>query len=212
MRVRSLTVVAPILAATLLWNGCLLKRSPHAQTYVLDPMAAAGAPTLRESPLSMVGVLKVTVPGWIDRPEVTGRAAGGEIVHDELALWGEPIGRGIQRVLVENLAALLPDRRVVAAPFAPSVVVHHRVEVTITEAARQVDGSVLVEARFAVLGAKGETIVQRRSSHRANAAVAGSGGAVIGASEALAGLSRDIADVLRALPPPPLGEKPTPAP
>lgn len=212
MRVRSLTVVAPILAATLLWSGCLLKRSPQARTYVLDPMAAADATTLRETPLSVVGVLKVTVPGWIDRSEVTGRGAGGEIVTDEFARWGEPIGRGIQRVLAENLAALLPDRRVVAAPFAPSLVVHHRVEVTITEAARQADGSVLVEARFAVLGPKGETIVQRRSSRRANTAVAGSGGAVIGASEALAGLSRDIADVLRALPPPAVEEKPTPAP
>jgi len=202
MRARCLTVLAPIMVAIVLSSGCALKRSKGSQIYVLDSIAAtdtAGA-TLREAPLSVVGVLKVTVPGWIDRPEMTRRAQGGEIVADEFARWGEPIGRGIQRVLTENLATLLPDRRVVPAPFAPSLVVHHRVDVTITEATRQADGTVLVEARFALVGPKGETLVQQRSSHRASAVAAGSGGAVTGTSEALAGLSRDIADALRALP------------
>jgi len=204
MRVKRLTALAPIVvAAAVLSSGCVLKRSKGAQIYVLDAITPAGvdAATLRETPLSVVGVLRVTVPGWIDRPEITRRAEGGEIVADEFARWGEPIGRGIQRVLTENLAALLPEHRVVAAPFAPGVAVDHRVDITITEATRQADGSVLVEARFALIGAKG-TLVQQRSSHRARAAVAGSGGAVTGANEALAGLSRDIADALRALPPP----------
>ncbi len=205
MRARCLTVLAPIMVATVLSSGCALKRSKGSQIYVLDSITAAGAgagaATLREAPLSVVGVLRVTVPGWIDRPEITRRAQGGEIVADEFARWGEPIGRGIQRVLTENLATLLPDRRVVPAPFAPSLVVHHRVDITITEATRQPDGTVLVEARFALVGPKGETLVQQRSSHRAGAAVAGSGGAVTSTSEALAGLSRDIADALRALPP-----------
>ena len=179
---------------------------------MLDAVAAPGAAAPRETPLGVVGILKVTVPGWIDRPQVTGRAASGQIVTDEFARWGEPVGRGIQRVVAENLAALLPDRRVVAAPFAPSEVVHQRVDVTITEAARQVDGSVLVEARWAVLGPKGETIVQRRSSHRARPTTIGSAGAVTGASEALAGLSRDVADALRTLPLPAGEEKPAPTP
>ena len=126
---------------------------------------------------------------------------------DEFARWGEPIGRGIQRVVAENLAALLPDRRVVAAPFAPSQTIDLRVDVGITEAARQVDGSVLVEARWAVLGPRGETLVQRRSSHRASPTAAGPAGSVAGASEALAGLSRDIADALQALPLPAREEK-----
>ena len=102
-------------------------------------------------------------------------------------------------MLSENLATLLPEHRVVAAPFAPGVAVDHRVDITITEATRQADGSVLVEARFALLGPKG-TLLQQRSSHRARASVAGSGGAVTGVNEALARLSRDIADALRSLP------------
>jgi hypothetical protein len=207
MRTRALAVLVPTLAAAALLGGCVLKQSKPAQTYVLDSLAAPGTTAPRETPLGVVGVLKVTVPGWIDRPQITGRAASGQIVTNEFARWGEPIGRGIERVVAENLAALLPDRRVVAAPFAPSQTIDQRVDLGITEAARQVDGSVLVEARWAVLGPKGETLLQRRSSHRASPTAAGPAGAVAGASEALAGLSRDIADALRALPVPAREEK-----
>lgn len=204
---RRLALLVPALAGILLLPGCL-KRSQIAETWVLDPVAARGASSPDERAVAVVGVLKVTVPGWLERPQVSARGADGLVVADEYARWGEPFARGVQRVLAENLAALLPDRRVVAAPFAPSVTVHHRVEVTLTEAARQADGSVLVEARWAVLGPRGEALLQRRSSHRA-AAAAGTASAVAGTSEALGALSRDVAEALRALPPPSPGEDAT---
>jgi uncharacterized lipoprotein YmbA len=69
----------------------------------------------------------VDVPDWLARPQVTGRAASGEVVSDELSRWGEPLARGVQRVVAENLASLLPARRVLAAPFPPRESVDQRV-------------------------------------------------------------------------------------
>jgi uncharacterized lipoprotein YmbA len=202
MRALRLPLLVPALAGLVLAFGCL-KRTKVSETYVLDPVAARGAPTPSETPEAVVGVLPVGVPGWIDRPQVTERAATGQIVANEFARWGEPIAKGVQRVLAENLAALAPTRRIVVAPFAPNQIVHYRVDVTLSEAARQPDGSVLVEARWALLGPHGATLVQRRSSHRAQPAAAGAAGAVAGVNEAIAALSREIAEALRALPLPP---------
>ena len=64
----------------------------------------------------------------------------------------------------ENLATLLPRRRVVMAPYAPSQAVSLRVDLTLVEAGRQTDGNILLEARWALLGEKGETLVQRRTA------------------------------------------------
>ncbi len=193
---------ATALLATLALAGCFGK-SRHAQTYVLDatiaPAAASGAPAAE----TVLGVQKVTVPGWLDRPQITGRGTSGQVVADEYARWGEPIAKGIQRVVAENLAALLPDRRLVTAPFAPSVPVDLRLELTIDEAARQADGAVRVAARWAVLAPGGVPLAQGRSSHDARPAAPGAAGVVSGSNEALAALSRDIADAVRALPPPP---------
>jgi uncharacterized lipoprotein YmbA len=202
MRARTLPLLAPALVGLALLGGCL-KRTQVSEIYVLEPVAARDAAAPSPTPQAVVGVLKVTVPGWIDRPQVTGRSATGRIVADEFARWGEPVAKGVQRVVVENLAALLPTRRILMAPFAPDQVVDQRVEITLFEAARQADGSVLVEARWALLGPGGAALVQRRTSHRAHPSAAGAAGAVTGASEAIAELSREIAGAVRALPIPP---------
>ena len=199
MRARRLTAVVA-LVATALTAGCL-KRSKVARTYVLDPLPAATAATPPPAPLAVVGVERVDVPDWLDRPQVTGRAASGEVVTDEFSRWGEPLPRGVQRVLAENLAVLMPDRRVVSAPFAPrDQDVDHSVEITVIEAARQADGSVLLECRFTVAAKDGTVLARRRSSYRANPTALGPAGAVAGLNESLASLSRELADVLHALP------------
>lgn len=200
MRARRLTTVVAVVAAALA-AGCL-KRSKVARTYVLDPVAAAADAAPSAAPVAVVGVERVDLPDWLDRPQVTGRAASGEVVTDEFSRWGEPLPRGVQRVLAENLVVLLPDRRVVSAPFPPRDRVDHSVEVTVLEAARQADGSVRLECRFTVLAKDGAVLARRRSSHRASPTAPGPAGAVAGLNEVLAGLSRELADVLRALPAP----------
>jgi hypothetical protein len=207
MRAPTLRLMALALGGLVLL-GCL-SRSKVSELYVLEPMAAPEPVAAGQAPVAVVGVGKVTVPGWIDRPQVAGRSATGQIVVNEFARWGEPVAKGVQRVVAENLAALLPTRRIVTAPYSTGQVVHHRVDITLTEAARQADGSVLVEARWALLGPRSAVIVQRRSSSRAQPTAAGAAGAVAGTSEALAGLSREIARALRELPLPTAESEPT---
>lgn len=192
-------VLVPLLAGALV-AGCVLKRSKDSQMFVLEPLAARGATA--GTPVAVVGVQPVEVPGWIDRPQVATRLAGSQVAADEFARWGEPIARGVQRVVAENLAALLPERRVISAPWAGYEPVVHKVDLTITELARQADGSVLLEARWAIIGRDRSTLAQRRSSHRSPAA-AGAAGTVEGSSQALEALSREIAETLLTLPLPP---------
>ena len=183
----------------LLSAGCALKRSAPARLYVLQAVARGPAAATGDAPRGVLGVQRVSVPAWMDRPEITARTGRGEIVPDPLARWGEPITRGIQRVVTENLAALLPERHLVAAPFPVSQAVDHRLDLAITEGARQPDDTVLLEARWAILGPDGAVLVQRRSSHR-TAVVATAEGVVSATSESLAVLSGEIAAAVRGLP------------
>jgi uncharacterized lipoprotein YmbA len=200
MRRHALACLA--LASLTTLTGCVFGRSKAARTFILDPLAAREASDPVDTPDAVVGVLRVTVPGWMDRPQVAGRAATGEITVSEFALWGEPIGRGVQRVVTENLAALLPKRRVVSAPFTPSYAVDYRVDLTLVEAGRQTDRTVRLEARWAVLDEKGATLLQRRTVHSSRSATLGAEGAVSGLDEALLALSKEIAAVVGALPVP----------
>jgi uncharacterized lipoprotein YmbA len=177
----------------------VLKTSQPSRLYVLDPVAAAAA-AAPPSGLTL-GIQRVTLPDWVDRPEITSRTAGGQIAPDEYARWGEPIGRGMQRVIAENLAVLLPDRRVARAPYGARQAIDHRLEIAFAEAARQGDGTVLLDARWTVIGERGAVVVQKRSTHRAGPA-GDSAGTVRALNQALAALSAEIADAVRALPKP----------
>jgi uncharacterized lipoprotein YmbA len=195
MMTRAVAVCLAVLAA-----GCMLRTSQPARLFVLDAVATTSEPGAG-APGPVLGVLRVSVPDWLGRPEITARAANGRIAPDEIARWGEPLARGIQRVVAENLARLLPDRQVARAPFPPRQALDHRLEIAVTEAARQGDGTVLLEARWGILGRDGAVFVQRRSSHRAGPA-RDAATTVRGLNEALAALSGEIAEALRALPPP----------
>jgi uncharacterized lipoprotein YmbA len=181
-------------------SGCVMKRSSPARLYVLQAVAREPAAATGDATGGVLGLQRVSVPAWMDRPEITARDARGEVVPNALARWGEPITRGIQRVVTDNLAALLPERHLVAAPFAPSQTVDHRIDLAITECARQADDRVLLEARWAILGPDGAVLVRRRSSHRTGV-VATAEATVSATSEALAVLSAEIAAAVRALPP-----------
>jgi len=192
-------VVAVVACLALVAGGCVLKHSASARLYVLQAVAREPAAATGDAPRGVLGVQRVSVPAWMDRPEITSRTGRGEIVADPLARWGEPITRGIQRVIAENLAALLPTRHLVAAPYPVGQPVDHRLDIAITEGARQSDGTVLLEARWAILDRDGAVLVQRRSSYRTG--VAATAEATVGAtSEALALLSGDIATAVRGLP------------
>jgi uncharacterized lipoprotein YmbA len=200
MRARRLAAVT-LLVSPALAAGCL-KRSPAARTYVLDPMPDAPAAPHGGASGPVVGVERVHVPDWLDRSQVAGRAASGEVVADELSRWGEPLPRGIQRVVAENLVVLLPASRIVPAPFSPRDLVDHFVEITVVEAARQTDGSTLLACRWTVLAKDGAVLARRRTTHRAKPTLPGSAGAVAGLNEALASLSQELADFLREQAPP----------
>jgi uncharacterized lipoprotein YmbA len=183
----------------LLSGGCVQRHAVSARLYVLHAAAQGPAASAGEAPRGTLGVQRVSVPAWMDRPEITARTGAGEIVLDPLARWGEPITRGIQRVVAENLSALLPERHLVAAPFPAGQGVDHKLDIAITEGGRQADGSVLLEARWAILDRDGAVLVQRRSSYRTRIAATAEAG--VGAtSEALARLSADIATAVRGLP------------
>ena len=188
-----------VLGLSLLLSGVRAEAlRPRAPVRALGRCPGAVAAEGREAPRGVLGVQRVSVPAWMDRPEITARTGAGEIVPDPLARWGEPITRGIQRVVTENLAALLPGHHLVAAPFPAGQAVDHRVDIAITEGGRQPDGRVLLEARWAILAKDGAVLVQRRSSYRTGAA-SSAGATVAATSEALGSLSREIAAALREL-------------
>lgn len=189
--------------------GCVsLKRTPEARFFVLRSLPESEAAQPAPSPVSegFVGVLPVRLPGPLDRPQLVTWRGPNELRIDEFLRWAEPLEAGATRALAEDLAALLPESRVVRSPWPASATPRCRVLTELRVFGPQPGGEVRLEGRFALLAPKDErTLVARPFSLRRGPVGSGRGGLDPGAgvdamSELLADLAKEIAAAVRSLP------------
>jgi uncharacterized lipoprotein YmbA len=179
-------------------SGCSLGRSPLATTWVLDPVAARTASVARAQ-AGVLSVEKVRVPDWLDRTQFVMRGKDGSLEFDEQARWGEPLGRGLQRVMTENLASLLIDRRVAAAPTPPRDAIAIRLNLDFVEAARRSDGDVRVAVRWEFQAADGKSLRRGFSTSQITIAKPGAAGTVAALNEALFKIAAELSEVVRGI-------------
>ncbi|MGK0172668.1 MAG: putative lipoprotein YmbA, partial [Gammaproteobacteria bacterium] len=84
--------------------------------YILAPVIQPVSPVQlvqhAQGPLVRVG--PISVPPYLDRPNIVTRRGANGIELAQLDSWAEPLKDNITRVLVDNLSALSPGRRIVA--------------------------------------------------------------------------------------------------
>jgi uncharacterized lipoprotein YmbA len=172
------------------------RASPATQHYVLSPVieVPSGGTASPAGPL-VVGVGPVTLPAYLDRPQMVIRAAPDLIEVREFDQWGEPLRDGVTRVVAVNLARLLPESRVVAFPWRSTEAIGCQVILDIGQMDGPAGGSVALDARWRVLDRSGSEIAARVSRL---SEPAGTGTTAAAMSRALGVLSHDIARELKA--------------
>jgi uncharacterized lipoprotein YmbA len=188
-----LSVAVALLGTTACIGG---RASPPAQHYVLNPAieAPSGGTASPAAPL-VVGVGPVSLPAYLDRPQLVIRSAPDRIDVTEFAQWGEPLHGAVTRVVTINLARLLPDSRIVTFPWRSTQAVRYQVVLDIGQMDGPADGSIALDARWRVLDGSGRELAVRVSRLREP----GSAGTTAAAmSRALGTLSRDIAREIEA--------------
>lgn len=95
--------VAFLVCLCVAMGGCVSPRSPSPDYYLLIARSESGQQTLTGKTL---GIGPVRVAPFLDRPQMVIHSADGHITLAERHRWAEPLDRGIQRVMEQNLAAL----------------------------------------------------------------------------------------------------------
>jgi uncharacterized protein len=189
-----------ILGAATLSACASLFESPPVNYYVLSAVPADRAATpLGVGPI--FAVAPVRVPQYLGPRWIVSRTGENEIDLAENDQWGSPLSDDIASVLSENLSAMIPSDRVVQLPVSPSVPVDYEVRVEIVGFERQPDGSVVLVARWMVLGDGGRRLVaMSRSGFRTDDVPNDYPSITKAMSSLLAALSREIAPTLQRLP------------
>lgn len=195
---REAGVIARLLA--LLLGGCALGGKPPVYRYVvLTPQAAdrlaRDAVAGGESPVSMV-IARVSVPDYLERPDVARRVGPHELVYSSRDRWAEPLGAAIERSLREDLSARLgPAILVPAGPTGERPAYTLFVDVLRFEQDR--GERVELWARWTVLAGR---VVLQAAETRVEVPMAGADAAAMAAalSAALARLGAEVEGAITA--------------
>ncbi len=170
-----------------------------ARFYTLSPLITPDAPS-KTVPVDrgiVVAVGPVTVPDYLNRPQILTRSGPSEHRLAEFERWAGSLDEDISRVLAENLSALLSQDNVTVLRWGrgayPSPA-KYRVGVDVTRFEGTVGKSVILAARWFVSGEEDKKILSARESIVKEPVAGQDYDALVGAmSRALVTLSREIA-------------------
>jgi uncharacterized protein len=148
-----------VAAVLLIVAGC---ESAPTEFYTLSNMQLP--PGSSSTPQTVVGVGPVTLPDYLDRPQIVTRASGNRMMLAAFDAWVEPMDGMFSRVLVENLSSLLATDNVVLLPQRRPTPLDYQVEVDVTRFDADLSGRAVLDARWKVFGKDGEPLIEEGRS------------------------------------------------
>jgi uncharacterized lipoprotein YmbA len=142
----------------------------------------------------------VQIPDYLDRPQIVTRTAANKISLGDFDLWGGSLKADVERVLVENLSVLLAKDHISTVGWKSRYSTPASVPVRLDRFDAAPGDKVVLKARWGILG-KGGRVLEPLRDITVSSTVKGFGygDVVAGMSDALVGLSRDIAAGIKSV-------------
>jgi uncharacterized lipoprotein YmbA len=143
----------------------------------------------------VLGVRVVEMPAYLQTRTLAIRSQGNEIAFPDFARWGEPLDQGLTHVLAANLQSLRNVARVSIEPFRADEPRDFDIAVNVTACEGARAGDVRFAARWRIVGPRGSAPLAAGTYAASGLKWDGHdyGQLVTKLSEAIAGLSRDLA-------------------
>ncbi len=115
-----------------------------------------------EGPCFSLGVGPVDIPAYLDRSSIVTQKGANQMHVADFDQWGEPLGDGLTRVLMENLSDLLCIRPIAAVPLPEGIRTDYQVAVQIRRFDGILGGQAWLRGTWSVLDAEGRLISWKR--------------------------------------------------
>jgi uncharacterized lipoprotein YmbA len=143
--------------------GCVA--SPPVRFYTLTAMSGkpVSAPGSTETSDLAIGVGPVTLPQYLDRPQIVTRTTATRLAVAEFDQWAASLQDDFARVLAENLTVQVPTERVVISPWSRSAPIDFQVLVEATRFEATASGEVVLLASWRLLDGDGKELAMKRT-------------------------------------------------
>ena len=147
--------------ALLALTGC--PGNAPTRLYVLTATTDKPASTSPEG--VAIGVGPITLPKYLDRPQIVTRVAANSLDQANLDQWGGDLNDNITRVVATNLSNLLATDRVSLYPWKDGAPVDFQVTMDISRFEQDKDGNAVLNVFWSIVNKDGTVLLMRRSSY-----------------------------------------------
>jgi uncharacterized protein len=193
---RRLMLAAPV-AALLALGACASTPSHFYLLNPLSPSEAIPATAAAQGPVIAVG--PVTVPKYLDRPQIVTRSGRNRLTLGEFDRWAEPLPDNIARVLGENLARLVPTDHILLQTWPRPADLDYQVRVEALQFDGGLGGESTLLALWSLLDEGERLLLTQRASLTVPVAGRDYEAMVQALNQMLEALSRDIAAAIQRL-------------
>lgn len=147
-----------------------------------------------------IGIGPVQFPTFLDRPQIVTRSGASSFNLSEFHRWGGQLDQDFLRVMSEDLSILLSTNRVDIYPWGDQDDPDYKISFVVHQFDGQLNDSVLLNVTWTIRGQDSTTALHaKRSIIQQPVSGKGYDAFVSGHSQALAELSREIAEVVKSI-------------
>ncbi len=190
-RISSILALVLLNSSLMLAGGC---SSPPTRFYVLSSLPSAQP--LRTGQDIVVGVGPVELPEYLDRPQIVTRSGQNELTLAEFDRWAESLKDNTTQVLAEDLAILLPSKKVSTYPWRRSTAIDYQLVVKVTRFDHTAGGETVLAVRWSLLSGDGKELLSRESRYVERQPDDAYGSTVAAMNRSLGQFSRDVASAI----------------
>jgi len=104
-----MTITPCVFCALMLTGGCGTSKPVRYYTLSSTHTKVAEDRGIRKA---MIGITQISLPEYLDRPQIVTSGEGNRLVLADFDRWAEPLAEAAARVLTADLVALLPEYQV----------------------------------------------------------------------------------------------------
>ena len=174
--------------------------SQASKFYLLNSFSSSNHAIAKAPQGLAIGVGPLTIPEYIDRPQIVTRVTAHELNLAEFHQWAEPLKDNIPQVLADNLSVLMHTNHVATYPWKRNPSIDYQVTVEITRFDTTTDGNAHLIARWQIWGGDTRTVFDTKKSHFTTAVQGADYAAIVSAlNETIGGLSQAVAKSIMAV-------------
>lgn len=205
-KLRARVLIASLFAVVVTVGGCsvMAPQRDSSRFFVLTPSMNSHnfvpAGMSRATHDLSVGLGPITIPGYLDRPEVVTRISQTQLSVSDNDRWAEPLSASVTSVLAQDLSTELPGLRIVPFPWPKATRIRYSVSVKFLHLEGTSNEKVDVQATWTIRTGTTHRLVQRGTTSVSRPAGADQSSASAALSEGVAQVARDIAQALAQQP------------